>query len=449
MNQLKAKILKHSLFAIIICLFWNCHSSKILPRKTHQKLDEFIEQSPVFSKGHTGFMLYDPVNGQSLYQQNASKYFTPASNTKIFTLYTALKILKDTLSICNYQIQNDSLLFWGTGNPLLLHPEFDESDTLISFLQSHPDKQLFYSDHNFQDGRFGAGWMWDDYSGGFQAEKAALPIFGNLAWINTDSNRTISIRPSFFSDRLQYSRELSTKYPRSTRAEMSNDFYYNQKAHQTPDYRRVIPFRYTPQVATQVLRSYIDQRIVPIELDASQISNRQTFTQPLPDTIYKKLMKESDNFIAEQLLLLCSDRLFDTISTQKVIAYAKEHLFSAAPDELLWYDGSGITRYNLFTPRTVVHTLDLLYKEFPRERLFEILAVGGQSGTIRRWYKAPKPYIYAKTGTLRNVHCLSGYLLTKSGKTLIFSFMHNHFNAPSSILKKEMTRVLEFIRDEL
>ncbi|MGI9552249.1 MAG: D-alanyl-D-alanine carboxypeptidase, partial [Aurantibacter sp.] len=73
---------------------------------------------------------------------------------------------------------------------------------------------------------------------------------------------------------------------------------------------------------------------------------------------------------------------------------------------------------------------------------------GGVSGTLEDWYPGnPKPYIIAKTGSLGNNHCLSGYLITKSGKTLIFSFMNNHFRRPSSKIKRRMQLIFEEIRD--
>jgi D-alanyl-D-alanine carboxypeptidase/D-alanyl-D-alanine-endopeptidase (penicillin-binding protein 4) len=51
--------------------------------------------------------------------------------------------------------------------------------------------------------------------------------------------------------------------------------------------------------------------------------------------------------------------------------------------------------------------------------------------------------VFAKTGSLRYVHSLSGYVKTKKGKVLIFSFMHNNFTGSSDPLKKEMQDILK------
>jgi D-alanyl-D-alanine carboxypeptidase/D-alanyl-D-alanine-endopeptidase (penicillin-binding protein 4) len=113
-----------------------------------------------------------------------------------------------------------------------------------------------------------------------------------------------------------------------------------------------------------------------------------------------------------------------------------------------WVDGSGLSRYNLFSPESMVYVLSAMYSEFPKERLLNLFAEGGESGTLTDWYPGiPNPYIYAKTGSLGNNHNISGYLITKSGKTLIFSFMNNHFTIPASQIKKQMQLVFEWIRD--
>ncbi|MBK8652539.1 MAG: D-alanyl-D-alanine carboxypeptidase [Haliscomenobacter sp.] len=162
-------------------------------------------------------------------------------------------------------------------------------------------------------------------------------------------------------------------------------------------------------------------------------------------------MQESDNYLAEQLLLMCSAKLSDTLNTEAVIEYAKKNLFQGLPpDTLNWADGSGLSRYNLFTPRTIVALLHKLYQEVPQERLFRILATGGKSGTIRSWYGGKaEPYVFAKTGTLANQHCLSGFVKTKKGRTLIFSFMHNNFNGSATPIRTEMQNVLEWIWESL
>ena len=76
------------------------------------------------------------------------------------------------------------------------------------------------------------------------------------------------------------------------------------------------------------------------------------------------------------------------------------------------------------------------------------MPASGESGTLKNSYKASKPYIYAKTGTLRNNHSLSGLLITKSGKTLYFSFMNSNYTVPNSQLKQAMEEILITVHDQ-
>jgi len=165
------------------------------------------------------------------------------------------------------------------------------------------------------------------------------------------------------------------------------------------------------------------------------------------DSVYKVMMQESDNFLAEQLLLMCSATISDSLSILPALRLMQQSYLSDLPDKLAWADGSGLSRYNLFTPRSIVAVWKKIYQKVPRERLLPMLATGGVNGTVANWYKAEQPYFFGKTGTLANNHCLSGYLITRSGKTLIFSFMNSHYLASTSDIRRNMQSILEYIRD--
>lgn len=154
------------------------------------------------------------------------------------------------------------------------------------------------------------------------------------------------------------------------------------------------------------------------------------------------MMEVSDNFIAEQILLMSAQILTDTLSSEIAIDHMLKNHLQDLPDEPQWVDGSGLSRYNLVTPRTMIALLSKIRNEIPQERLFNILATGGVSGTLKNNYIAEKPYIFAKTGTLRNNHSLSGYLKAKSGKILLFSFMNSNYTVPTNNLKIQMELIL-------
>jgi len=113
-------------------------------------------------------------------------------------------------------------------------------------------------------------------------------------------------------------------------------------------------------------------------------------------------------------------------------------------------DGSGLSRYNLVTPRYLSGVLGARWQQQPHERLFDLFPAGGRDGTLSEWYTGPdgKPYVYAKSGSMTGVQCLSGYVVGKSGKVLIFSFMHNNFTGNGKPWTEAMQRILEQMRDQ-
>ncbi|HET9486779.1 MAG TPA: D-alanyl-D-alanine carboxypeptidase, partial [Chryseosolibacter sp.] len=163
------------------------------------------------------------------------------------------------------------------------------------------------------------------------------------------------------------------------------------------------------------------------------------------DSLYRVMMQDSDNFIAEHLLMMCANVLSDSLKPEIAIKFMKENHLRDLPDEPVWVDGSGLSRYNLFTPRSIVKLWQKISEIIPQERLFPLLATGGVNGTIRKWYSAERPYIFGKTGSLSNNHCLSGFLVTKKGKVLIFSFMNNNYTTTTNSVRKNMQTILQNI----
>lgn len=416
---------------------------------TVQKVKKSVYDSEVFEKGHMGFMLYDPVKEKTLVSLNEKKYFIPASNTKIFTFYTSYKVLgDDRVNGLNYIEKGDSLLFWGTGDPSLLHPDLKDS-TVIDFLRNRPE-DLYMVDNFDQISRYGRGWTWNWYPYYFAAERSSLPVYGNvLRYSKKAEDPLANAYPN--TTFLPLSRQTETlpeKYAIQRDIEKNIYFYALNPEEADLSFETDKPFITSSNLAKNLLQEAVGRKITLIDEGAVPAAKPLKLPTAKADSIYAQMMKISDNFLAEQLMVMVSDALFDSIDMAAAIDYAKDSLLNDLPDEPQWVDGSGLSPQNMFTPRSVVKLLQKIKAEIPMEKIKAYFPAGGESGTIRNWYPADPgepAYIYAKTGTLSMSSALSGYLITKSGKTLIFSTFFNNYTGSSNVQKEELQKVLYFI----
>lgn len=436
-------------FKILGCLFLMTVLSCSPTRKLQKSLSPQIEKSPIFSKSFTGFALLDPENGEFIYEYQSDKYFTPASNTKIFTLYTCLQILEERPAVLRYLERRGAVTIYGNGNPILLHPTLKLENPILNFLKKK-DKPIYFSSSNFEDERFGSGWAWDDYPYYFQPEKSPIPIYGNVITLERDTiNEGVKIYPDFFESNFILNQKIPNERPIIIREERQNKFSLNKHIYTGDYFKKEIPFIYSDSLLIKMLSKEIGKEVKLLEREKFDIKRTKIVRGNEIFPVYQKMMINSDNLLAEQLLLMCADKQFGVLNSKKIIAYAKDSIFQDLPDELLWRDGSGLSRYNMFTPRTIARLLEKMQQELPEEKLLSLFPVGGESGTLENWYGGKsEPYVFAKTGTLTGKHCLSGYIKTKTGKMLIFSFMHNNYKGSSKPLKKEMQRILGRIYEQ-
>jgi D-alanyl-D-alanine carboxypeptidase/D-alanyl-D-alanine-endopeptidase (penicillin-binding protein 4) len=438
-SPIKSPIKGLALFLIMI-LLGSCSTT----RKISKPLDKIFTESPVFEQGFAGFMIIDPEENKTLYSHNTNKYFTPASNTKLFTFYAGLKILGDSIPALKYHIKNDTLYFKATGDPSFLNENLPKS-TVFEFLKDNAN-HLAYLAPTYTEKHQGPGWAWDDYNTYYSAERTAFPIYGNMVGFDFEKNKEFPmVSPAIFKDSLVSSKD-SLVSARLRRDMVRNRFQFNNQKKDS-DFSQAVPFKYSSQILVNLLNDTLQKPLSLIHNSALNKKRAKTLYSVPSDSIYKRMLKVSDNFIAEQILLMAANKISDTLKSDIAIDYMKENHLKDLPDEPMWYDGSGLSRYNLFTPRSMVKLLQKIKAEMPQEELLDMLPTGGHSGTIKNYYKADEPYIFAKTGTLKNNHSLSGYLKTKNGKLLIFSFMNSNYTVPTSVLKAEMEKVLLHIRD--
>ncbi|MBK8922964.1 MAG: D-alanyl-D-alanine carboxypeptidase [Saprospirales bacterium] len=458
---MKLRLVLHLVWvALFLSSLASCTAGRYGGRFFRRVLQSDIQDSPVFARGVTGFHLVDAASGREICGVWADKNFTPASNTKILTLATCLAVLGDSLpglEIVDRLLGGDEIrggqewvqayFVTGTGDPTFLHPKFNAWQPVFQYLKktgvillADPGKGPF--------SRFGAGWSWDDYSDDYSPERSALPVFGNVVTLRREGERWEAY-PRRFQDSLADMGAVAGTRPRVRRAEFSNQMEIQVPEDRHAGFEAGVPVFQAGKLALTLLADTLGWPLPEMQTPW-EVPAKRSYLYSVPvDTVYRRMMHQSDNFIAEQLLLMCAGVKLDTLDEARIIRWAQDSLFAGFPQPPRWVDGSGLSRYNLVSPRFLTTVLRKIYLEQPRERLFSLFPAGGVSGTLENWYAGPEgtPFVFAKTGSMGGVHCLSGYLLAKSGKVLIFSFMHNNFIGSNNAWKTEMQRILRAIRE--
>jgi len=164
--------------------------------------------------------------------------------------------------------------------------------------------------------------------------------------------------------------------------------------------------------------------------------------------------KVSQNLHAEVLL-----RNIAQLDCDESGAYPKavrQFLINAGinKDDFVFYDGSGLSGYDLVTPRAIAKLLSFAAHDpksgAPQPWFADwkaSLPVGGVDGTLAdRFTTAPmKGHVFAKTGTHSEGRALSGYLDCASGQTVIFSILVDHHLPGDSADRDAMDKIVAAI----
>ena len=153
-------------------------------RKNDDRALDKLLQSPALKSALVGVFVYDDSSKKEIAAFQEDKYFVPASNTKLFSLYAGMKYLGDSLVGIRYNSNDTALFVFPSGDPSLLHPDFTEQP-VVDFLKN-TRKKIYFVDRAWQEEALGPGWGWDDYNDDYAVERSLLPVYGNfIRWTQT------------------------------------------------------------------------------------------------------------------------------------------------------------------------------------------------------------------------------------------------------------------------
>jgi len=403
---------------IILFLFF---SSSLFSQISSKKIDRWISKNNDLNGSIVSIAVKRIDKDKKIVGSRIDSYMTPASNVKISTVLGSI-YYGDSIPIINYKVLNDTLKISPTGYPLLSHPKYRDED-LAKFIKGF--KHIAYHNPKIDLNKYGPGWAWDDYNNYYQAERSEMPIYGNVLQIIKNSNGEIEVTPNKYKIVFDFEQKNIIN-----RSETENKFFINPSLIKFGD-TIYSPFITSRKNTISLLENAIEKTV---EFHKDELKDYSTLNSTQVDEIYSAILKDSDNLISESIAANISFRLNDTISVDKGVKFIQN---ISKQREL--FDGSGLSRYNLVTPKSVISSLHDIYNLIGIDRIKKIFP---ENYIIQN----EEDFVWGKTGTLKNNHNYSGYIITDKNRRYIFSIMVNHFTNDLGKIKEAIVDFLIYLK---
>ena len=408
--------MKKALILIFIC-------TNVYSQISSKKIDRWVSKNENLKNSIVSIAVKQLDKKKKISGININTFMTPASNTKILTVFGSISA-GDTIPSIKYRISSDTLRISPTGYPFIAHPKYDDAD-LEKFIKSF--SHIVYHKPSSDIDKYGPAWAWDDFKYYFQAERSEMPIYGNVIQIVKLSNDSIEVSPDIF--KMTLNMEQKEKVSRDNK---ENNFFINPSLIKLGD-TIYHPFITSRKNTINLLKKYFN---TSVSFDEEGLKNHKTWNSNVKAKIYSAVLKDSDNLISESLAANISLRYNDTISVEKGL---KKTLDNLDDNKIQLYDGSGLSRYNLIQPSSIVSSLEKINYYYDFEKIKEIFPTN-------YIITDTEPFVWGKTGTLKNNHNYSGYLTTDKGKQYVFSIMINHFTEDLDKIKNAIVDFLIFLK---
>jgi PBP4 family serine-type D-alanyl-D-alanine carboxypeptidase len=432
------------------------------------------------SEIHVGIHVALASSGGTVFGHNESKPFIPASNLKIVTSACALDLLgpdyrfnTDFLSQSRWRqdgLLDGDLVLRGFGDPTLADletvelwktvPRADKAYglphgleiTLESIVQKlhrlglrEIAGDILIDDSFFDDKRVADGWTTDDEPWFYGSQVGALSLNENILTVVVNPSPragdpgTVKTAPP--TSYVRVTNETTTTGEETTtsllftRSRAQNEIIV--KGSIACGHKSVVKFMTVEDPGLyigHVLREVLCKSGIPVSglVRRRRVNERMQLllrnrSAPLSSIVYY-LNKASDNFYAEMLLKTMGAVAEKDGSWEGGLKVIQRFLRrQGIRSGYRIADGSGLSRYNLLTPRVLT---TILRNAWRNSNFVDSLPVAGRDkgyGTLWRRMKntAAAGNLRAKTGTVEGVSTLSGYVNSLDNRTLVFSIMTN------------------------
>ena len=445
-----------------------------------QRLADHVSQ-PRFAAALWGVKIVSLDSGKTLFEHNPQKLFSPASNSKLYTIALALDRLgaEGRIKTSLYArskpgsdgVLAGDLIVYGRGDPtitarLYSNDIFRALQPLASALTNAGVKRIqgdLIGDGTFLHGPpYGSGWAWDDAESYYGAELSSLTINDNTLQVSIKPGdhpgapAKLALIPA--TDYLTLSNRIQTAEKGAHRSiefyrPLNENIVYatGQIGLDDPGHTDDLTVHNPAGLFVTLFRQALARNGITVQGKVRTLnwpdrappnaSNRIEIASveslPMRD-LAREVMKPSQNLYTDLLLAYVGEKnrspeaaaglTSEDLGIQELNRFLAEA--GVHRGDVLFEEGSGLSRNNLTTPNATVALLQFMSKHAAAEAFLEALPVAGVDGTLRnRMKNTPAAHnVKAKTGTLRWANSLSGHVTSAAGEHLVFSIMLNRYH---------------------
>lgn len=474
-----------------------------LAQTLEQRIAGLLESTPAAQRCFWGVEVDELGQGQTLFRHNAERMFVPASNTKLFT--TALTLLRlgpeyrfKTVVLAAQapdaagRVAGEVRLVGGgdpslSGRVIPYQKDAPAGDPLagIEALAEQAvarglrrvDGDIVGDDTAYLWEPYPQGWAQDDAVWEYGAPVSALTLNDNTITVSVQPagragqpplltlspaleyyviDHRIQARPGaerrIRVERLAGSRQLrlwgtvSTEGSGASRFSLAIDdpALYAATALYEALLRRGVIVAGSPRARHRFANEVGNPKnpIAPPPGAGVELARRES--PPLVELL-QVVDKISQNLHAE-LMLREVARVRRQVGTREAgLEEMRQFLSEAGLEETSYRfeDGSGLSRLNLVAPAAVVKLLRYVDRSPQGEAWQTLLPIGGEDGTLANRFEGHPEgrRVRAKTGTLRHVSALSGYVESRSRGRLAFAVMVNNYLAGSAEIRSIVDKI--------
>jgi D-alanyl-D-alanine carboxypeptidase/D-alanyl-D-alanine-endopeptidase (penicillin-binding protein 4) len=453
-----------------------------------------------FAASRWGIKVISLDTGRTLFEHRADEHFNPASNAKLYTAALALDRLGPDFRIKTSlyatarpdpdgTLKGD-LIVYGRGDPTIGArwnggDYYKGLERLVEAVASagvrRIEGDLIGDESYFRGPPLGSGWEWDDLQWHYGAEVSALSINDNAVDLfvvpaeraGIPCRVTTGPATSFITiiNRTLTAPKGSERKIAIYRPLGQNVIYVSgQLPLGDPGYRGYVAVHDPAGFFAWIFREALARRGIAVAgrpktidwkyrevapIDFSKLIEIRTIESPPLKDIIREMLKQSQNLYAQLLLLQVGAQSGEGASDQTTEEAGIEQMRSflarmgIKAGEVLLEEGSGLSRRSVVTPSATATLLYQMRNHRWADVFFEALPIAGLDGTLQNRMRGglAARNVRAKTGTLRYVNALSGYLTTAAGERLAFSIILNSYEEGAFSPRDEIDNLVEMLAE--